>query len=436
MRSVLDLVRRAQQRKKALGVLAVERRNPELHPTIRKSSGLQVPLKIEARMLCCRPPKESYDVKNPEFFDEILAWVRVRDEIARIAKHSHGSRQLSPDASGSFVVDTPQDLLGCKFVVTRSGVKVGTHTVRVRALDFRHQDARVLGALERLARTRDFGAIRDLVDDAMRGDADYLEKVSAALEDLGERQLQQRVLEQLVRVDESADRLLGLARFHREDLDKARALCERAVDIDPLVGLDALAEMTRERGDDEQAIKLYSRAIQIKDETRETKGLVANLTTLAALLRDKGDYDEAKTLYERALEIDEVALGRDHPDLTPRLNDLADVLQAQGHYEEAESHLARVVEILQDAVGSDDPKVATALDRLAGLLRALGEDDTAKRLYERAVRIDEKLQTSALARDLNHLALLLQDQVRKKIFVQPYDAGRVRRGQAPVRTSN
>jgi tetratricopeptide (TPR) repeat protein len=60
-----------------------------------------------------------------------------------------------------------------------------------------------------------------------------------------------------------------------------------------------------------------------------------SLNNLAGLYRSIGKYSEALPLYERALQIREQQLGADHPNTAISLNNLAALYYSIGKYSEA-----------------------------------------------------------------------------------------------------
>ena len=62
---------------------------------------------------------------------------------------------------------------------------------------------------------------------------------------------------------------------------------------------------------------------------------------LANLLKTKGKYDQAEPMYCKSLEIAEVALGKDHPNLSVLVNDMAELYSDMGNEEKAEQFQER-----------------------------------------------------------------------------------------------
>ena len=91
---------------------------------------------------------------------------------------------------------------------------------------------------------------------------------------------------------------------------------------------------------------------------------VTFLDGVAALAYARGHYAEARNYYEERLRIDEVEYGTDYPELLHTLSNLGLVLIEQGEFDDARRHLERAL-IVGAPLGDEHPAIATALYQLA-----------------------------------------------------------------------
>ena len=84
--------------------------------------------------------------------------------------------------------------------------------------------------------------------------------------------------------------------------------------------------------------------------------MAVSLNNLAALRYAEGDRAEALRLYTRALSIKEIRLGPDHPDVATTLNNMAVLCKAQGDRREAARLYGRALAIFEKSLGPDHPK--------------------------------------------------------------------------------
>jgi tetratricopeptide (TPR) repeat protein len=205
-------------------------------------------------------------------------------------------------------------------------------------------------------------------------------------------------------------------------------------DTDPaLSGLVCRAAMfAQQSGDMPGAEKLIRHGLTlfVRNNSLETTGGAACLTTFASLLESRSHENEAQEQLEHALAIREQLLGQNHflvadtlvrlglthsrqghlaeaeaiqtravnilrmqgpsAELAAALNNLGDVMSAQSRWKEAEIRIREAISIWEKAGGPDDPSVAAGLLNLGVLLEERKQYDEAARVLARASRIDEK----------------------------------------------
>ena len=101
------------------------------------------------------------------------------------------------------------------------------------------------------------------------------------------------------------------------------------------------------------------------------------LGNLATLALERGDTDDAIARYQRALAIEEAALGKDHPNVAVTLTNLGIAYETKGDYAGALVQLERAVTIFAGQRTLDSGQAQFALARV---LHASGQRARALRL--------------------------------------------------------
>lgn len=140
--------------------------------------------------------------------------------------------------------------------------------------------------------------------------------------------------------------------------------------------------------------------------------LSALLNTLADLFRITGRLSEAERLLKRALAVDTQDLGEEHPNVARDLDHLAWLYLDSERLEEAEPVILRAMGDAEKRVGSDHTSTAAATRNLARLRKAQNRLADARRLYQDALRIDEKvlIDHPQVSADLVWLADVLRSE--------------------------
>ncbi|MEJ2583145.1 MAG: tetratricopeptide repeat protein, partial [Acidobacteriota bacterium] len=104
----------------------------------------------------------------------------------------------------------------------------------------------------------------------------------------------------------------------------------------------------------DQARALFERAVEIQEDALgpDHPNLIFPLTQLAEIDRRQRNLDQAAERYERALVIGERTLGPEHPDLLWALGSYALLLANRGDVEGARENLDRALQIAKEAHGS------------------------------------------------------------------------------------
>ncbi len=113
---------------------------------------------------------------------------------------------------------------------------------------------------------------------------------------------------------------------------------------------------------------------------RENRGLARSLFVRKAILR-----------------MLEVVLGVNHPMVAKYLNYLGKNYKVKGNTAKAELFYVRSLQIREDVLGPEHPEVADSLTRLASLYEEMKDFARSKPLHQRAEKIFQKVEHSAVA---------------------------------------
>jgi tetratricopeptide (TPR) repeat protein len=140
---------------------------------------------------------------------------------------------------------------------------------------------------------------------------------------------------------------LGLAHMYRKDYERARAMYEKTLELDPTM-IDAamnLAFVYRQLGQRDKAIALLERTTQSEPYHAGAR------VNLAILYREAGQLDKARTCIEEALRL--------NPENFGAVVQAALTYEASGQYEKAAGYWSRALEL--------NPQDATARQHLDAL---------------------------------------------------------------------
>ncbi len=206
---------------------------------------------------------------------------------------------------------------------------------------------------------------------------------------------------------------LGVLSQDRGDYDDAERLYRQAVEIferlDDQVGMSAgyhhLGSLAQNRGDYDAAERLYRRALETFERLGDQARMSAGYGQLGNLAQDRGDYDAAERSHRRALEISE-SLG-DREFMAKSYHQLGRLAQLRGDYADAEPLCRRALEI-EERLG-DQAGMARSYGELGIVAVRRGNYDDAERLHRQALEISERVGDQAvMAAAHHHLGILAQ----------------------------
>jgi tetratricopeptide (TPR) repeat protein len=154
-----------------------------------------------------------------------------------------------------------------------------------------------------------------------------------------------------------------------------------------------------------QAEPLFQRALKINEKALglDHPETASSLNNLAMLYFYTLDYAKAEPLFQRALKIEEKNLAPDHPDsvwdfdnrvmlagIASTLNNLAMLYLSMDDYAKAEPLFQRALKINEKVLGPDHPRTAWGLNNLGRIHLSIGDYAKAEPLFQRALKINEK----------------------------------------------
>jgi tetratricopeptide (TPR) repeat protein len=147
------------------------------------------------------------------------------------------------------------------------------------------------------------------------------------------------------------------------------------------------AVMYQNRGEIEEARKLYNESLEIEKKLGNQRGIASTLHNLASLSQAEGKLEEARKLYDESLEIAK-KLG-DQGGIAITLHQLAMLAQDEGKLEEARKLYDESLEI-EKKLGNRSG-IAISLLQFGILAEREGNKIEAERLYREALSIFERL---------------------------------------------
>lgn len=237
----------------------------------------------------------------------------------------------------------------------------------------------------------------------------------------------------------------GALRWRQGDLEGARPLLERALQIDEAVfgsgslelaaRRNNLAILTWQLGDLPRAQELFERALANKEklEGQDHPDMVALLNNLGILLREQGEAAEGEALHRRALEIGGRVLGERHPELASVWFSLGRALAVLERRREAIAAFERAVEIHRAARGGAFFEIGRALVQIGDLERQNGD------LAAAAARLEEARTVLERSVGQDHPAMQECREALARLDKDQANAGQrkpAKAGKSPFRSSD
>lgn len=147
-------------------------------------------------------------------------------------------------------------------------------------------------------------------------------------------------------------------------------------------------------------------------------GLWIALNDQGRVLLQQGQAPQAVAQFRAAAAIAEDTLGANHPAIAMILRNLAVAYRAEGLHRKAEVTAQRSRAILEKLYGPNDPSLTPALNVIGEALAAQNRWTEARRIFERAVRLDDRGPHGATA--LHNLAAAHQSEGQAEAAVRLY----------------
>lgn len=159
------------------------------------------------------------------------------------------------------------------------------------------------------------------------------------------------------------------------------------------MALCSLAHVKCAKGNIDEAIDLYRKAIQILKNSQnmnlDDEIMEKMKIDLAELLHSVGRGKEGRELLEECLLITEKCKGKEHPSLVPNLVNLATSYSHSRNFVEAERLLRTSLQIMEKSTKPDDPSISFPMLNLAVTLHFLEKHEEAEQLAFEALRLRE-----------------------------------------------
>lgn len=187
--------------------------------------------------------------------------------------------------------------------------------------------------------------------------------------------------------------LKGKYRYdHREDLedlDVARGLLEKAIELDPdfVSPRTKLGESYREAGEFNRALAAYEKALAISREKRNLSGEALALRGISGIYWARGEYDQAIELSVRSLEAFQHV--GDHAGQASALSNIGIFHYIYGDYDEALDHYGRALQIDRDL--GDRFGEGIRLNNIGVVHKDLGNNDKAMKSFSSLLKISKEL---------------------------------------------
>ena len=217
--------------------------------------------------------------------------------------------------------------------------------------------------------------------------------------------------ESAVRVRCAVDELLYLHGYWDEAIrsgeQAAAAAREDNNAWDVAIFTISVARIRRNRGEHEEARRVYRETLQLSRDTGAEHYVAMCLHELGVLAQEQGEFEEARRFYEESLKI---STGLDRQGaMASTMSQIGIMLFIQGKLEEAEAnHKASLA--IRRGIG-EQRGVAIDLHQLGNIAYKRDSMKEAERLYTESLEINRRLgNLSSIASTLNNLGAIANDQ--------------------------
>ncbi|KAH6699042.1 hypothetical protein BKA61DRAFT_583080 [Leptodontidium sp. MPI-SDFR-AT-0119] len=140
-----------------------------------------------------------------------------------------------------------------------------------------------------------------------------------------------------------------------------------------------------------EAEAIYRQALQLNEIVlgKEHPDTLGSMIGLAASLHSQGKHTMAEAIYRQTLQLNETVLGKEHPDTLGSMMGLAVSLRNLGKYAEAEAMYRQTLQLQETVLGKDHPETLRTIMNLAVSLRKQGKYAEAEAMYRQTLQLQE-----------------------------------------------
>lgn len=163
----------------------------------------------------------------------------------------------------------------------------------------------------------------------------------------------------------------------------------------------------RSRGNIENAVLNYEKAVEIQEQVNDKKGLAGTLNNIGAIYDDQGDFPQALHYYHRSLKYKEQL--NDSSGIALTLNNLGVIYYNQGDLSQALDYFMKSLKI-QEAIG-DKEGIGEALNNIGFIYQKQNNNEKALEYYLLSLKMKEELGNKiGIATTLNNIGAIYKDQ--------------------------
>ena len=143
----------------------------------------------------------------------------------------------------------------------------------------------------------------------------------------------------------------------------------------------------RQKGDLDQALRLFEACLAIKEEIGEKRGIGLALNNIGNIFLNKGEFDKALEFYEKSLVIKE-QLGN-KKEIAPQLNNIGNIYMKKGELDKALENYERSL-VLREEIGNKHT-ISASLNNIGVIYRMKGELNQALVYYKNSLEMHKEL---------------------------------------------
>jgi tetratricopeptide (TPR) repeat protein len=172
------------------------------------------------------------------------------------------------------------------------------------------------------------------------------------------------------------------------------------------VVLHNFAYLLQSRGDYEQALGYYQRALKINEELGDQDSVASSLHQIGIIQQLRGDYEQALQYYQRSLKIKEELGNREG--VANSLGQIGVIQQLRGEYQQAFEYYQSALKIDEEL--GNRAGMASSLHQIGTIQQERGDYEQAQEYYQQSLKIEEELGNRlGVASSLGQIGRLLTE---------------------------